>query len=42
VRRAERRARDQPLDGGDLAIEELDMAQRALQRLGLLEWQLEL
>ncbi len=42
LRRAQRLARDQPLGRGDLAVEELDVAQRALERLGLLDRQLEL
>jgi hypothetical protein len=33
---------DQPLGPGDLPVEELDLAQRALERLGLLQRQLEL
>jgi len=42
VRRAQRLARDQPLDRGDLCVQELDMAQRALDRLCLLDRQLKL
>jgi hypothetical protein len=33
--------RDQPLDRGDLLVEELDLADRAVDRLALLERQLQ-
>jgi hypothetical protein len=42
VRRAQRLARDQPLDLGDLCVEEGDVAQRGLDRLCLLDRQLQL
>src|SRR5687768_5701982 len=35
-------ARDQPVDRGDLGVEERDLAQTALERLALLDRQLEL
>ena len=42
LRRGERVECDQPVDLADLAVEELDLAQRAVNALALLNWQFEL